>query len=150
MKNMSDLSRNSHIFQYVKNNVQYLICNTYQHILSKIFHVFTILKKVVWNINKYRSHSFPSKQWCVFTDNSFAKCSWAHLVISIIQSCFHKVVSLWMTLFVPDHDTITCYQWTCFPVECDKQLFLERSTTLRLLLLLSLVQTCHCIKFQII
>lgn len=31
--------------------------------------------------------------------------------------------------FIPSHDDITCYQRTCLPNKCSKQLFLENSTT---------------------
>ena len=66
----------------------------------------------------------------MFTNNVFTKSSWAHVVKSFIQLCFTKwkVDYAWASRrcsVIPNHDTITCYQWTCLPVECSKQVFLE-------------------------
>ena len=59
----------------------------------------------------------------VFTDSSFTKCPWVHVVISFIQSCVdHLVSSLpgndWAFRGCPNHDFITCSQLTCLPAKC--------------------------------
>ncbi len=68
----------------------------------------------------------------VFTDNSFAKCSWAHVVTSFKQSHVSQsgdicpilaCVFLWNPCM--PSDTITCYQWACLPAEMFRQVFLS-------------------------
>ncbi len=68
----------------------------------------------------------------MFTDNRFAKCSWAHVVTSFKQSHVSQsgdicpilaCVFLWNPCM--PSDTITCYQWTCLPAEMFWQVFLS-------------------------
>ena len=72
---------------------------------------------------------------------SFTMCFKAHVERSFIQSRVSQrgephpilICEVWslyrMPLLYENHDTVTCYQLICLPVECSQQGFLEHSTT---------------------
>lgn len=55
----------------------------------------------------------------LFTDNSFLESSWARVEISFIVMWLTK----WWTTQPSNHDTISCYLWTCLPVDWPGQVF---------------------------
>lgn len=89
-------------------------------------------------------------KWNVFTENSLTKCSWAHVVISFIQSSVEPCPIFACDQLSPSRTplSLTCYQRTCLPVKCSTQVFVEHFN-----LLYAPVPTCvkcvHGIKFRI-
>ena len=85
-------------------------------------------------INKNRIKKFAKKK---YVDGRWP-CSAIDCTVMNLSPC-----SLWTTEHLPfwihNHDTITCYQSTCLPAECSRQVFMEHSTTFT-------VFCCSCIN----
>lgn len=83
-----------------------------------------------WNVNMNRFKSLAIRR-CLLKN----KCSQAHVAISLIRSCgksqpifAREQLSLSKMLCLPQSHSLPythltcCYQWTCLPVQCHKQL----------------------------